>query len=112
MPRPKEILTPNAAALAVLWDDGHESFYPGAQLRKLCPCAECRDGAGHQGGSLHLVQPGTDARHRIAGFHPVGNYALGLSWADGHNTGIYTFEYLRGLCSCPECRSGEEAAEE
>jgi DUF971 family protein len=32
----------------------------------------------------------------------VGNYALQLTWADGHNSGIYSWEYLRELCPCVE----------
>jgi DUF971 family protein len=34
---------------------------------------------------------------------PVGNYALQFEWSDGHNTGIYSFEYLRKLCPCSQC---------
>ena len=34
---------------------------------------------------------------------PVGNYALNLTWQDGHNTGIYPFRQLRALCPCAEC---------
>jgi DUF971 family protein len=37
---------------------------------------------------------------------PIGNYALGFTWSDGHSTGIYPFEYLRALCPCPECLPG------
>jgi len=33
----------------------------------------------------------------------VGNYALAPTWADGHNTGIYSFRTLRGLCPCEDC---------
>jgi len=35
----------------------------------------------------------------------VGNYALRIHWSDGHQTGIYTWEFFRRLCPCPECRS-------
>jgi len=34
---------------------------------------------------------------------PVGNYAIAFSWKDGHDTGIYTFRLLRGLCPCEDC---------
>jgi DUF971 family protein len=34
----------------------------------------------------------------------VGQYALQFEWSDGHHTGIYSFEYLRELCPCPECK--------
>jgi DUF971 family protein len=33
----------------------------------------------------------------------VGNYALQLTWGDGHATGIYSFRYLRTLCCCKRC---------
>ena len=33
----------------------------------------------------------------------VGNYALAPTWQDGHNTGIYSFRLLRGLCPCDDC---------
>jgi len=36
----------------------------------------------------------------------VGNYALQFNWSDGHKTGIYSFEYLRQLCPCPQCLPG------
>jgi len=34
----------------------------------------------------------------------VGNYALSLTWGDGHSTGIYTWRHLRALCQCATCR--------
>jgi DUF971 family protein len=34
---------------------------------------------------------------------PVGNYALSITWADGHSTGIYAFRYLRAICPCVAC---------
>jgi DUF971 family protein len=37
------------------------------------------------------------------GIEPVGNYALHFSWSDGHDSGIYDFDYLRSLCPCPQC---------
>ncbi len=35
---------------------------------------------------------------------PVGRYGMRITWSDGHNLGIYTFEYLRKLCPCEECQ--------
>ena len=40
------------------------------------------------------------------GIEHVGQYAFKFSWNDKHDTGIYTYEFLRELCSCEECRSG------
>lgn len=33
----------------------------------------------------------------------IGNYAIGLRWGDGHDTGIYPFDYLRKICPCQTC---------
>lgn len=38
----------------------------------------------------------------------VGDYALRVAWGDGHATGIYTFGFLRDLCSCSECAGGAD----
>lgn len=34
----------------------------------------------------------------------VGGYAMRVEWSDGHDTGIYTFEYLLDNCPCPRCK--------
>ena len=34
----------------------------------------------------------------------VGNYAIRIQWSDGHSTGIYSYEHLRKVCPCPECK--------
>ena len=40
----------------------------------------------------------------VASYHTnVGNYAVTFQFSDGHATGIYSFEKLRGLCSCSAC---------
>ena len=33
----------------------------------------------------------------------VGGYAVKMSWSDGHNTGIYSFDHFRRICPCTEC---------
>lgn len=76
--------------LRILWDDDELSGYPLAYLRGWCPCAACQ---GH-GAERHFIEVNNP---RLAGVSMVGNYALNPRWADGHETGIYTFEYLREL---------------
>jgi DUF971 family protein len=39
---------------------------------------------------------------------PIGNYAIEFHWHDGHSTGIYTYDYLRSLCPCPECDASDD----
>jgi DUF971 family protein len=41
----------------------------------------------------------------IQRIRPVGAYAVQLEWSDGHDLGIYSFDFLRGACSCEACRS-------
>jgi DUF971 family protein len=84
--------------LRILWDDDHLSEYPFPHLRGWCPCASCQ---GH-GGERRFIEVEDPQMVSIA---TVGNYALNPTWADGHQTGIYTFDYLRRLCACAECRS-------
>ena len=43
---------------------------------------------------------------QIAKIDRVGNYALQPFWGDGHEYGIWTYEKLRSMCSCDECRAG------
>jgi DUF971 family protein len=43
---------------------------------------------------------------------PVGNYAIRINWSDGHNTGIYSWEHLRRICQCEECKKGKNISHE
>ena len=70
-------------------------------LRRACPCAACRGEPGYRGrfSDDPELRPGED---ELADIKLVGAYGLNAIWADGHDTGIFTFEHLRRL--------GEEAA--
>jgi DUF971 family protein len=94
--------------LTVIWDDGHISRYPFALLRAGCPCAECRGGHDKMGGTpdpdvFSAELPDSPAT-RLKTIVPVGAYAITPVWEDGHDYGIYQWEYLRALCPCAECR--------
>jgi DUF971 family protein len=88
----------------ITWDDGHAGDYPQDFLRGYCPCAGCQ---GHGSGVKFHAAP--DAV--LAQIGAVGNYAIQFFWQDGHETGIYTFEFLRALCPCVECKSSAQEAE-
>jgi DUF971 family protein len=83
--------------MEITWEDGHVSPFPHEILRGYCPCAQCQ---GH-GGKIAFV-PGGDLT--LLEIRQVGNYALQLTWGDRHDSGIYTFRYLRSLCPCDTCK--------
>ena len=74
----------------LLWDDDTLNDYPFAYLRGWCPCAVCQ---GH-GGERHFVKV---ENPQLVSIDMVGNYAVNPTWDDGHETGIYTYAYLRSL---------------
>jgi DUF971 family protein len=92
-PIPKSIKA-TEGTIAIEWSDGHASQYTGRQLRLACRCAACIDEWTHE----KLIQadqiPATVKAEKI---EVVGNYALHFIWSDGHSTGIYSYDYLRGL---------------
>ena len=84
--------------LAIKWHDGAETFISLEELRRHCPCAGCK-GEMDVMGNLYKgpeIQLSPDS-FRLARIVRVGGYALQPSWADGHATGLYSFEYLRAL---------------
>ena len=93
----REIRAPRGAmVMHIDWADGHLGVLPHEVLRGFCPCAHCQ---GHQG-AIRFVGGGNLL---LAELEEVGNYAIRLEWADGHGTGLYSFRYLRELCSCGSC---------
>ena len=91
---PEEIGRANEWDVKILWKDGHESIYSARDLRLKCPCANCKE----EMTGRELVKPELIPED----VHPnalnlVGRYAIRIDWSDGHNTGIYTFEYLRAM---------------
>ena len=93
--------------VAVVWADGHESYYPGADLRKACTCASCK-GEQHLFGraTLPTLAPLAAEAFRPVEVRLVGNYGLQVIWGDGHSHGIYDLADLRAACRCAECRAG------
>lgn len=88
--------------LHIEWLDGHRSVYGFESLRWACPCATCR-GEWGQPGELDYTDQLSPNQIDIIDIVQVGRYAISPIWCDGHNTGIYTYSYLRELCECPAC---------
>jgi DUF971 family protein len=83
--------------LAIQWNDGTESYLDLQFLRRACPCAACGGEPDVLGNIMRPNVSYSDNSFDLAGFEVVGGYALQLRWADGHSTGIYSFQYLRRL---------------
>ena len=94
--RPKNVEVINSI-LAVAWDDGHESYYDFEVLRRACPCAACKGETNVLSHAAPLARNFTPASFELRGWQYVGGYAIQPQWADGHASGIYSFQYLRGL---------------
>lgn len=95
--------TPDGTRLRIAWKDGHVSEYAPRALRLACPCAGCVDEmTGERMLTPEMVAPDVYPKE----IQYVGRYALQFYWSDGHQTGIYPFDYLRKLCPCEECASG------
>jgi DUF971 family protein len=116
-PEKVRVLLSEGKGLEIDWQDGHRSAWSFAWLREACPCATCNEERKAQGRKpgdprpkpaqlLPLFTP--PAKPAVA--RPVGRYALGFDWEDGHKGGIYSWEYLRRVCQCQECRFAREDA--
>lgn len=85
--------------VAIRWSDGSEDYLPMEQLRALSPSAENtgeRDLLGRKiGGTDRKAFPGVAVRD----WRVIGGYALQFDFSDGHNTGIFTFEYLKQIAA-------------
>jgi DUF971 family protein len=92
--------------LTVLWDDDHASLYSFSLLRAGCPCAECRGGHDNMSDmpdpSVFEVNLPASPVTRLKTIVPVGSYAITPVWEDGHDAGIYRWDYLRALCPCKD----------
>lgn len=103
---PRQVKLNSSEQLGITWDDGHVSIILLKTLRDKCPCAGC------QGETVLLrsyqppVQPELPGKYKLKDAAQVGSYAIQLTWGDGHNTGLYTYEKLRSLCECERCLKG------
>lgn len=90
---PTEVrLNSSKNSLALVWENEGISYLSAATLRLNSPSAEVKGHFG-QGGSVPEIKPDLT----ITNLEPVGAYALKITFSDGHSTGLYTWDYLKGL---------------
>lgn len=92
---PTQIKVAGQSKIMFKWDDSSETFVSLERLRKYCPCATCSAEREKHSKSyiplFHLTQT------KVREINIIGNYAVGIIWEDGHNTGIYEFPFLKSL---------------
>jgi DUF971 family protein len=91
---PEAIDVGEGGEVHVTWPGGRRVTIPAARLRDRCPCAECvEEGTGRK-----ILDPATiPADIRPEQIAAVGNYAIQITWSDGHSTGIYSWQTLREI---------------
>jgi DUF971 family protein len=110
-PASVKIHVSNGAGVDIAWSDGHASHFDFLYLRDHCPCATCNDERAKKE-SLADSSPAFASSPALPMFKPkpkaqsaqaVGQYAIQISFSDGHSTGIYSYDLLRSICPCREC---------
>lgn len=92
-PWPTELrLSPDKARLTVVFDSGEQFGLSAEYLRVESPSAEVQ---GH-GAEQKKIVTGKE-QVRIAALEPVGNYAVRIRFDDGHDTGLFSWDYLHEL---------------
>ena len=92
---PREIKHADDFTVNIVWADDKRCSYHAADLRRACPCAQC---VNEWTGERVLKAESISETIEIRDLSIVGRYALNFRWSDGHETGIYSFRYLRELC--------------
>jgi DUF971 family protein len=89
--------------LAIKWEDRTESFIPLEKLRRHCPCAGCQ-GEKDIMGNLYKgpERPLRPNSFEVKSILRVGTYAIQPVWADGHATGMYSFDYLKRMADADD----------
>ena len=105
---PTEIARQGQSGLKVVWSDGRVDQLSSKVLRENCPSALSKAKRGDTSHDkpltskkslLNIIEASSEEELSLVRIWSIGNYAIGMEWADGHNTGIYTYEYLRQLAS-------------
>jgi DUF971 family protein len=94
MVEPLQIIEESDSALTIVWSDDSRETYHAPDLRRACPCASCID---EWTGAKRLKDETVADDLTIKNIAIVGRYALNFRFSDNHETGIYSFKYLKDL---------------
>jgi DUF971 family protein len=94
MLEPTQIVEESDSKISIKWSDDSEASYSAADLRRNCPCATCvNEWTGEKILRRDAVSDDLTFNH----ISIVGRYALNFHFSDGHDTGIFSFAYLKTL---------------
>ena len=96
---PREIKHEDDFTVSITWGDDRQCRYKTAELRRACPCAQC---VNEWTGERMLKPESISENIEIRDLSIVGRYALNFRWSDVHETGLYSFRYLRELCEAQD----------
>ena len=96
MIEPLQIVEESNSELTITWSDGKEASFDAAGLRRSCPCATC---VNEWTGEKMLVDSSISDDIEFKHISIVGRYALSFHFSDGHDTGIFSFNFLHQLSS-------------
>ena len=85
--------------IAIKWNDSTESFINNKTLRERCPCANC-SGESDVFGNVYKnknTNTSDSNKYKIVGYMHIGHYAIRIAWGDGHDAGIYSFDFMKSL---------------
>ncbi|HMN25436.1 MAG TPA: DUF971 domain-containing protein [Ignavibacteriaceae bacterium] len=96
--KPKQIKIVDKDKLSLVWNDDSISLLTLKYLRDECPCAGCK-GETILFTTFRPPKPTilSTEMYKIKSIDVIGDYAIQIGWKDGHNTGIYSWEYLKIL---------------
>jgi len=98
-PSPKAIDLKKDRGLTVQWADGSTSYFSIAYLRRYSPSADARQIREEMARNPLTILPASSDSGPLVARHAelVGNYAIRIEFSDGHNTGLYSWDYLREI---------------
>ncbi|MEO7496510.1 MAG: DUF971 domain-containing protein [Massilia sp.] len=86
--------------LELVWSDGSRSLFTPAEARERCKCSQCQSTRLSTG-----QDPQVDPAVALLEIRPIGAYAVQLVFSDGHERGIFPYEYLAGWVQEAEGRA-------
>jgi DUF971 family protein len=95
---PTQIKKTDDIKLSIKWNDGVITEVTLQKLRDECPCVNCKGESVMFESYIPIKSPFKAVGfYEIEKIETIGNYAIQITWKDGHNLGIYSWDMLRDI---------------